>query len=177
LNRRTSLKIISSAGLLIATGSTYHWLSKPRDYSKFAIDLTVERIDKLKLEAVETTGTWDVARTFNHLAQSIEFSMQGFPQMKSPLFQKTAGQLAFSVFQARGKMTHDLAETIPGELVDNATVSIVGARNRLLSALNEFESFDGELKPHFAYGSLDKDRYAAAHVMHVNNHLEEFRVS
>ncbi|MBX2836205.1 MAG: DUF1569 domain-containing protein, partial [Gammaproteobacteria bacterium] len=33
------------------------------------------------------------------------------------------------------------------------------------------------LRPHFAYGSLDKTQYAIAHAMHEHDHLEEFKVS
>ena len=51
---------------------------------------------------VKSTGAWPVAAVLDHLAQSVEMSMDGFPQPKSALFQKTAGRAAFSVFRARG---------------------------------------------------------------------------
>ena len=33
----------------------------------------------------------------------------------------------------------------------------------------------GELKPHFAYGALSHEEYAAAHVLHLYNHLSLIR--
>lgn len=161
--------------MLAAAGGGFHWLVKERDHSNLAIDLTLERLSVLNLASVETTGEWEVARTFNHLAQSIEFSMDGFPEMKSSMFRHTVGRLAFSAFQANGHMMHGLNEAIPGEVVIIDNLNLGESHRRLLAALERFESHDGPLEPHFAYGKLDRSQYAIAHVMHVNNHLEEFR--
>ena len=67
-----------------------------------------------RARSVRTTGAWPLASVLDHLAQSIEMSMDGFPQPKGALFQMTAGRAAFAVFRARGKMSHGLAEPIPG---------------------------------------------------------------
>lgn len=101
--------------------------------------------------------------------------MDGFPDMKSYVFQHTVGRLAFSVFQANGRMVHGLDEEIPGEVVINGNADLVSAHRRLLAALQRFDTHDGPLEPHFAYGKLDRAEYAVAHALHVNNHLEELR--
>jgi len=177
MDRRTTIKLLAAGGATVALGGGYHWLTKERDHSKLGLDITLNRISTLELDSIETTGAWEVARTFDHLAQSIEFSMVGFPVQKSSLFQNTAGKLAFSIFQANGRMTHGLDEEIPGEVVETANADPARARTRLLDSLERFESFSGELMPHFAYGNLNKDQYAVAHVLHVNNHLEEFKIA
>jgi hypothetical protein len=100
--------------------------------------------------------------------------MTGYPEMKSKLFQQTVGQLAFELFQSRGKMTHSLHEIIPGEIITKNPPSITNALNRLINALETFNSYDGALEAHFAYGDLTKPEYAVAHIMHINNHFEEF---
>lgn len=56
---------------------------------------------------------WSWSQTLEHCAQSIEYSLQGYPQLYSPLFQHTAGAAAFAVFRARGYMQHDINEPIP----------------------------------------------------------------
>lgn len=107
----------------------------------------------------------------NHLAQSIEYSLTGYPMHKSDGFKDSIGRVAFSTFSFRGKMTHDLLEPIPGAprlVADDAAL----AMSRLITALNDFRVFNGELKPHFAYGELNHAEYTLAHVMHINNHLE-----
>ena len=174
MKRRSTIKYLATGGLLVGLGGSYHWLTRVRDNKELAINLTLDRLSKLNLNSIENTGSWEVARTFDHLAQSIEFSMIGFPVLKPKVFRSTAGPLAFSVFQARGHMSHGLDEEIPGEVV-KAENNSAEAHERLLKALQSFDSHDGPLKPHFAYGVLDRDQYAIAHVMHINNHLEEFR--
>ena len=171
--RRSMIKYLTLGGLAAAAGGSHRWLSRVRDHKDLALNLTLERLSNLDIEAIESTGAWEVARTFDHLAQSVEFSMLGFPVMKPKAFRSTVGPLAFSVFQARGRMSHGLDEEIPGEVVKTENSS-TQAHERLLNALVSFDTHDGLLKPHFAYGALDRDEYAIAHVMHINNHLEEF---
>ncbi len=119
-------------------------------------------------------ATWNWAQTLTHCAQSIEFSLTGFPQPKSALFQNTVGAAAFAVFAWRGRMSHDLAEPIPGApSLDDATDRVV-AEARLRAAVQSFLQWQGELKPHFAYGDLTKAEYELAHAMHLANHLSFF---
>ena len=177
MNRRSTLKYLAAGGLITAFGGGYHWLSKVRAHPHLALDLTIDRLSSLDLDTIVTTGEWEMARTFDHLAQSIEFSMAGYPELKPKLFQKTVGKLAFSVFQANGRMKHGLDEKIPGEVVVVSNSSATEARERLLESMIKFDSFGDSLHPHFAYGELNKTQYALAHVMHVNNHLEEFRIT
>lgn len=176
MNRRGFTKyVVSGAFLGIAGGGTY-WLNAPRDQSHLGLDLMLDKLDSLTKSPLETTGTWDATRTFHHLAQSVEFSMQGFPEHKSALFQNTVGKLAYKVFNARGAMSHGLDEVIPGETIVEAG-DAQAAVQRLQSALRAFKGYGADLKPHFAYGALDKDDYAIAHVLHINNHLEEFKLA
>ncbi len=118
-----------------------------------------------------STGALSLAQVLEHAAQSVEFSMQGFPAPKSALFQATLGQAAFAVFDARGAMRHGLDEPIPG--APALTLALAPAIERLLAALKAFEAWGGPLAPHFAYGALDKPQYTRAHLMHLANHWTE----
>jgi hypothetical protein len=126
-----------------------------------------------RARAVHTTGAWPLSSVLDHLAQSIEMSIDGFPQPKAALFQMTAGRAAFAVFRARGKMSHGLAEPIPGAPPLDIGGDWKPAARRLRAAIARFQSHPGALKPHFAYGELSKDDYALAHCMHIANHQEE----
>jgi hypothetical protein len=119
------------------------------------------------------SGAWTLAQMLNHAAQSIEFSIQGFPQMKSAAFRHTVGSAAFAVFDARGKMSHALDEPIPGAAALDAHSALPAAIERALKAWRDFEAHSGALKPHFAYGELDKTQYTRAHLMHLANHWNE----
>ena len=118
-------------------------------------------------------GTWTLAQMLNHAAQSIDYSIDGFPELKSALFRKAVGGVAFVVFEARGKMGHTLTEPIPGAPVLDAQAPLDPAIARAVAALRRFEAHSGALAPHFTYGELDKAQYTRAHLMHLANHWSE----
>ncbi|MEI7446920.1 MAG: DUF1569 domain-containing protein [Burkholderiales bacterium] len=113
------------------------------------------------------------AQTLVHCAQSIEYSMTGYPQAKSALFQRTAGSAAFAFFSWRGRMSHDLGEPIPGAPALGG-LDAAQAEARLRRAVQDFEQWRGPLRPHFAYGELSREDYARAHAMHLANHFSAF---
>lgn len=119
-------------------------------------------------------AAWSWAQTLVHCAQSIEFSMTGYPEARSRVFQATVGQAAFTVFAWRGRMTHDLAEPIPGAppLAGEADEAL--ALERLRRSISDFRAWRGPFRPHFAYGDLDAAGYELAHAMHIANHLSFF---
>jgi hypothetical protein len=125
---------------------------------------------------VKTSGAWPLSAVLEHLSQSIEMSMEGFPEPKSALFQNTLGTAAFSVFKLRGKMSHSLAEPIPGAPVLTPSLAWRPAANRLRTAITRFNAHSAALKPHFAYGTLSKPDYAIAHTLHIANHQDEIAI-
>jgi hypothetical protein len=131
-------------------------------------------------KAVESLATghrlaspWSLAMMLEHAAQSVEYSLRGFPAPKSAAFQATVGAAAFAVFDARGRMSHALDEPIPGAPALAADAPLPAAIERLLAVLRAFEAHTGVLAPHFAYGALDKAQYTRAHLMHLANHWEQ----
>lgn len=131
-----------------------------------------ERLTRPQPLAPATAWTW--AQTLAHCAQSIEYSMTGFPQPRSALFQRTVGGAAFQLFAWRGRMTHDLAEPIPGAPALSGADDVDAAVARLERAAAAFARWQAPLQPHFAYGALDKAAYARAHAMHLANHFSAF---
>jgi hypothetical protein len=124
-------------------------------------------------ERVASTG-WNWAQTLLHCAQSIEYSLTGFPQSKSRVFQATVGSAAFAIFESRGRMSHDLTEPIPGAPALEADAQERQAMERLRAAVETFMGWQKPLQPHFAYGPLTKSQYELAHSMHLANHLSYF---
>lgn len=132
-------------------------------------------LDLLFREQVVQGNPWNLSQVLQHLAQSIEFSMQGFPALKGAWFRSTLGSAAFAVFNARGAMSHDLSEPIPGAPALDGSQVLKLSVQRLLDAMEAFAAFQGELRPHFAYGSLSKAQYERAHLMHLANHWTQFQ--
>ena len=127
-----------------------------------------------KLPTLRQAAAWSWAQTLNHCAQSIEFSMSGFPAPKSAFFQHTAGSAAFRLFAARGRMSHDLSEPIPGAPALAGNADAAAGMARLQRAISDFQAFAKPLQPHFAYGQLSKAEYEQAHAMHLANHFSAF---
>lgn len=171
MNRRPVL----IAGAIVAAGAA-GWFALPSGARPLTIASAINELTKLKGAKIKHSGGWTPAQVFEHMAQSVEYSMTGFPELKSPLFQSTVGAVAFAVFQSKGAMKHSLTEPIPGAPMLATHGDEDAALNRLLKSLADFDAFNGSLKPHFAYGALDKPTFAAAHAMHVFNHLTEFSV-
>lgn len=151
-------------GAFIATGTT-----------RFrSLDEARRAVAPLAEHPLRTTGAWNLAQVMNHVAQSVEYSLDGFPEPKGALFQATVGHLAFALFDARGQMHHSLDQPIPGAPPLPAEAPLPEAVTRLLAAFDRFERHSGALQAHFAYGALDKPAYTRAHLMHLANHWVEF---
>ena len=165
---------VSAAGL---TAAGLAWLNRPATEAPLSLETTLARVRDMNGKPLRSSGLWTPAHVFNHNAQSIDFSLDGFPQAKSALFQSTVGAVAFSVFVAKRAMRHGLAEAIPGTPDipnDNQTEAAIA---RLVASIQRFLAHAGAMHPHFAYGRLTKIEYELAHVMHFNNHMSEIEVA
>ncbi len=136
------------------------------------IDLLTQ-LKYLPADKLQSSGHWNVSEIFQHCAQSILYSRIGYPQAKSALFQHTAGTAAINLFSAKGSMNHPLDEMIPGATALVSELPVDVAQAELISELEQFISWQGDLAPHFAYGSLTKAQYYSAHYLHLKNHLSE----
>jgi Protein of unknown function (DUF1569) len=165
------------AVMLAAAGSAAFGLAACSETPAMKLESFVQAmtfVEHLKKEKVTLPGDWSAAQVLEHAAQSIEYSLTGYPQAKSRLFQSTAGAGAFAYFKAKGAMSHALTEAIPGA---PALVSsdVAQAADRLQKSIDAFNAHTGGLKPHFAYGKLDKAEYTQAHLMHLANHFGVMR--
>lgn len=137
----------------------------------------VRWLDRLERAAqAQATGAWPLSAVLDHLAQSIEMSMDGYPQPKPAWFQQTAGSAAIAWFKWRGRMSHGLDEPIPGAPALAAGADWRPSAARLRRAIARFDGHAGPLRPHFAYGPLAKSDYALAHSLHIANHQDEVRL-
>lgn len=176
MNRRSFLKGATVTSAAVVAGGYGFWSSIAVHDEPLTLDFALAKLDKLlaqPLQNLQKQGAWNLFQMFTHLAQSVEFSMTGYPEHKSELFKQTVGSVAFSAFQSKKQMAHNLGEVIPGapELLQEGDIQ--AAAQRFRQSLVDFARFEQPLHPHFAYGPLTKVQYEAAHVMHFNNHLKE----
>ena len=177
--RRSFVVSAAGASAALAAATTLGCQGNAMDDRRLQFASLGEAINELarlaQARELESGVTWSWAQTLIHCAQSIEYSMTGFPLAKSELFQRTVGVVAYRVFAWRGRMTHDLAEPIPGAPLLAAENDVAVALARLRGAARKFDQWTGPLQPHFAYGTLSKPEFELAHAMHLANHFSVFR--
>jgi hypothetical protein len=176
MNRRNVLLGILASGVFAGTGGAL-WLGSGSNNRPLTINASLQTLDKLMEEKATTLGDWNLYQILIHCAQSVEFSMSGFPEHKPTIFKHTIGALAISTFSAKGEMTHNLSEIIPGAPLIPRSEDITSAYIRFRESMITFQSYSGTLAQHFAYGQLTKLEYERAHAMHFYNHLLEIELT
>lgn len=132
----------------------------------------VERMSPELASRSTTSAGWTPAQILEHCAQSIEYSVRGFPQNKGSIFHATLGRLVSRKFLAQGFMRHSLDAPIPGAPEPEAK-NLEAAQARLLAAVAEFRAAQ-ELAPHFAFGKLSRAEFEKLHAFHIADHLGAF---
>jgi hypothetical protein len=132
---------------------------------------TLERSARPSIE-----GALTLPQVLVHCAQSIECSMDGYPQHRAALFRATLGRVALAKFLRAGRMSHDLDASIPGVPDPDASLTLPEAIGRLRAAVERFSAHKGAFAPHFAYGPVTAEQYDRVHAMHVANHLARVTV-
>jgi hypothetical protein len=173
---RRSFLATCAAGCVVASTSGCSGASATDRQLVFAtLADALRQLDNVRTATpFDPAATWSWSKTLLHCAQSIEYSMSGYPQSRSALFQHTAGAVAFSYFKSRGRMSHNLLEAIPGAASLDANAASTVAVAALRKAIDAFDKHGGALHPHFAYGVLSKAEYEQAHAMHIANHMSVF---
>jgi hypothetical protein len=169
--RKFLLSSAAVSGTLLLGGGI--WLLQPITREELTIPYLLSKLRSIPPQDLQFSGHWNGFQTLSHLAQSVEFSMTGYPQHKSELFKSMIGKSAFKLFSQKGKMFHNLEEVIPGAAELTPQGATEQAMARLITALEKFSQFQLPLAPHFAYGELSHEDYALAHVMHVYDHFSE----
>lgn len=172
MKRRHFLKTAAITPVALILGTKFIATLRPYPLSDLHTQLRAMQPDRLS-----SLGSWNVSQIFQHCAQSIRYSIYGYPEHYSALFQNTAGKLALNAFAAKGSMHHPLDEVIPGAPTLHADVPTDVALRELMYELQQFIHWQGELAPHFAYGSLTKAQYYSAHYLHLQQHLTEIQHS
>lgn len=179
MQRRTFLRsglalVVSGLGL---TAGTIGWRS-----AQFQPDLTalLAQLEHWQLQlaqpgfSLHSQGSWNASQIFQHLAQSVAGSYQGYPLTKPAWFRHSIGPLALHSFKAIGRMQHPLTEPIAGMPALDPALPLPQALALLLDALRQF-LLSRQLAEHFAYGVLTQADYQAAHWLHIRQHLTEIR--
>ncbi len=120
-------------------------------------------------------GPVSLHQMLHHCAQSLEYGLSGFPELKPAWFRASIGPAAAQVFLWRGKLSHDLADPIPGAPALAAQGDMAAAFARVFAAIDAFSLAvrnNTALMPHFAYGDVAPADYARLQAFHIAQHME-----
>ncbi len=140
--------------------------------------LELEKLEKaflLNPSKIELLGEWSLHQNLIHCAQSVEYSLVGYPKHKPAFIKKTVGKWVFEKFAAQNFMKHDRNEPIPAAAPLEKEGDLNKAFERLRKALTDFENHQGKYEPHFIYGQLDRAAYEKAHAFHLADHFSGLR--
>lgn len=176
MRRRTLLKGAVFGGTA-ALGAGYWALPAGPRPAAVSLEGARQVLADLQGKTLQSIRGWSPSEVFNHCAQSIDYSIDGYPELKPAWFRHSLGPAAFAMFSVRGAMRHPLDEAIPGAAALTEPADQALALQRLQMAFQRFSEHQGALKPHFAYGALEHGEYAEAHVLHLYNHLTLIRIA
>lgn len=137
-------------------------------------DLTVAREHVAAFDPAEDLpGEWTTSQILQHCAQSVEMSLDGYPQLKPAFVRATVGKWVARRFLRRGYLGHGVTAPVPGAPALDPELDAAQAKARLLAALDRFEAHEGPLAPHFVFGALDKDDFGRMHALHLSDHFAD----
>ncbi|KRD20109.1 MULTISPECIES: DUF1569 domain-containing protein [unclassified Streptomyces] len=142
----------------------------PIDLARLAERLH-QNLGRPERELLAPGSSWNLSQTLQHCAQTVRYSVTGYPALKPVLFRATAGALAKRVFLRRGAMRHSLAAEIDGAPPLDPELPVTEAAAGLTEAVALFANHTAEHAPHPAYGRCTHDEFARLHAMHLAEHL------
>jgi hypothetical protein len=139
-------------------------------------DLSTRLTERVAAGAAETEllapgSEWNLSQTIQHCAQTVRYSVVGYPALRPALFRATAGAVAKRLFLRRGAMRHPLGAEIEGAPPLVADLPVPAAVEQLAKAVSLFSGHTGTHAPHPAYGVCTHDEFARLHAMHIVEHL------
>ena len=130
-----------------------------------------ERLDDPEAGLLAPGGTWNLSQTLQHCAQTVRYSVTGYPRLKPAFFRATAGAVAKRVFLRRGATRHALDAELDGAPPLDPQIPAARAAADLADAVALFGGHTGSHAVHPAYGRCTHDEFARLHAMHLAEHL------
>lgn len=130
-----------------------------------------KNLGKPSADQLSLSGPWNLSQTLQHCAQTVRYSVTGYPKLKPMMFRATVGAVAKRVFLRRGSMKHSLGAEIEGAPRLDPNLPTTEAASDLADAVALFTSHTGRHALHPVYGPCTHDEFARLHAMHLAEHL------
>ncbi len=136
-------------------------------------------VESLLAGGYESLGRWDLSQTCQHLADWMQFPLDGFPSQPAPirgllwLLRHTIGRRQFQQILATGRMPAGgptLRETVHAPCGGNSA-----AVDPLRHAIARFDAHTGPLHPSPVFGTMDHGQCRQLQMIHCAHHLSFLR--
>jgi len=176
MSRKSFLRLTAGVAVTAATGTSLTGCGGAvgRQLTFSTIDEVLSELDLIEatVDTVIMDQPYSLYKALTHMAQSLEYSMTGYPKLDSPVV-RSVKKIGFLAFKSQGYMTHDLAAPVPDAPAIPDIGPLDAAFLRLRNACNDFQVHTGALHPHFSYGVLNRDDWELAHSFHCANHFSK----
>ena len=173
MSRKSFLKLTAGVAVASTVGPTITGCAATgRKLAFSTIDEVLAELDLMEanLDTLVMDQPYTLYKALTHMAQSMEYSMTGYPKLDSPLVQSVK-KIGFNIFKSQGYMSHDLGAPVPDAPAIPDEGSLEDAFLRLRNACSDFQNYTGALHPHFSYGTLNYEDWELAHSFHCANHF------
>ena len=116
-------------------------------------------------------GSYTFSETVQHAAQSIGYSMTGYPRLAPESLRATVGRAVKHLFLNRGAMRHNLSAPVSGAPELDKSMPDLDAIMLLRTTVDRLAAFNDALHPHPTYGRCTKEQVANLQTMHLIEHL------
>ena len=125
-------------------------------------------VDRL-LQGHRTVGRWSLAQICNHLAQTLIYSIEGFPDRAPWLLRRTFGAFAKRHVLATGVIRE--GGKLPERYLPRPGLDDRAEAEALRGALHLYSAHPGPLADHPLFGPLDRAEWTRIHCVHSAHHL------
>ncbi|WLD13611.1 DUF1569 domain-containing protein [Planctellipticum variicoloris] len=145
-----------------------------------SLDDVLRDVESLQAGGCESLGRWELSQTCLHLADWMQFPLDGFPRQPAPirgllwLLRHTIGRRQFQRILATGRMPAG-GPTMP-ETVHVSGGEDAAAVERLRHAVARFEAHTDSLHPSPLFGPMDHNQARRLQLIHCAHHLSFLRL-
>ena len=136
-----------------------------------SIESLREELARVESNVIQTTGNWSTGQIFYHLAATFEGSVDGLPSGYPMVARIVIRPFRWVVTRFKFPPWLPIPAAIRYKLEPPIDVDVVEQYNRLLLAIERFDSHEGEYPPHPVLGPLSKQEWVGFHLRHCQHHL------
>jgi hypothetical protein len=117
----------------------------------------------------EKTGNWGLGQTCDHLARTMERSLDGFSSKYPWLFQRLARLIALGAILKHKPSNRRFPA--PDDLLTNDAPDDGSGLSRLRAAVGRLKAHAGPIQPHPVFGKVSPEQWREIHLWHSEHHL------